>query len=357
LSRDVDPTRRLLAPRKRAPKAPPQTPQRRAAPQWWRLVPLAFLALAVGLGGLWAWRSAAPAPAAVPVAAPAAVVATATIAPAAPVVAMPSLSVAELLRAPKPADWRVARMRANPSIVVIEFPGLTEQGRAMNRLAAMFEKRDGNRERVLTDAEMGQLLRSSGDSVASFYQGHDYTGEMVARFFSLAAAQRIQLNAQELRLRALLVDAAVLQAESALGYKPLGTQAVISFTAEQDDDPTTDADETVDGRRRESVLLHELSHGEYFTNAAYRAHCRDYWRRQLTERERQMFRHYLDKLDYNPRDEELMVNETQAVLMNTPDSRAFNAAALSVSEVELARLRGRFRQGDPRPAVAAVSAR
>jgi hypothetical protein len=140
----------------------------------------------------------------------------------------------------------------------------------------------------------------------------------------------------------LLVEAGVLRADERLGYKPLGTQAVVSFTAEQQDDPTTEADETVDSRRRESVLLHELSHGEYFTNAAYRAHCWDYWRKQLTERERQLFRAYLEKLDYNTRDEELMVNETQAVLMHTPDTRAFNAEALGVSPVELERLRTRF---------------
>jgi hypothetical protein len=269
-------------------------------------------------------------------------------APGAPA-AVPSLSVTELLRAPKSEDWRMARLSANPSIVVIEFPGLTEQGRAMNRLAAMYEKRDGNRERVLGDAAMELLLRSNGDSVASFYQGHDYTGEMLARFFSLAAAQRVQLGAQELRLRALLVDAAVLRPDGALGYSPLGAQAVISFTAVQDDDPATKADETIDVQRRESVLLHELSHGEYFTNAAYRAHCQDYWRRQLTERERQLFRKYLDVLDYNSRDEELMINETQALLMNTPDTRAFNSASLGVSETELGGLRARFRASEPRP--------
>jgi hypothetical protein len=270
---------------------------------------------------------------------------------------MPALSVAELLAAPKSADWRVARLRSNTAVLVIEFPGLTEQGRAMNRLAAMYEKRGGDRDRVLGDVEMERLLHSSGDSVASFYQGHDYTGEMLARFFSLAAAQGVELGPQELRLRALLLDAAVMQPDRAPGYRPMGTQAVISFTAVQDDDPATPADEAVDRLRRESVLLHELSHGEYFTNAAYRAHCRDYWQRQLTERERQLFRRYLDKLDYDPRDEELMINETQAVLMHTPDTRAFNAAALGVSQADLERWRTRFTSERARMDSTAVTGR
>jgi hypothetical protein len=60
-----------------------------------------------------------------------------------------------------------------------------------------------------------------------------------------------------------------------------------------------------------------------------------------------LFRRYLEGLDYNPRDEELMVNEMQAMLMHTPDSRAFNAAALGVSPAVLDGLRGQFHPGDP----------
>jgi hypothetical protein len=239
-------------------------------------------------------------------------------------------------------------LRHNPSILVIEFPGLTEQGHAMNRLAAMYEKRRGNRDLVLTDHEMEELLRASGDSVASFFQGHDYTGAALARFFSLASVQRASLKPQELRLRGLLVDGAVLHPERAGSYRPLGTQAVISFTAVQQDDPATEADESIDARGRESVMLHEISHGEFFTNATYRAHCWDFWRRQMTERERKVFRLYLEGLDYNPRDQELMVNEMQALLMHRPDARGFNASSLGVSEAHLERLRAQFRRGDPR---------
>jgi hypothetical protein len=240
---------------------------------------------------------------------------------------------------------------------VVEFPGLTEQGHAMNRLAAMFEKRGGSRDRVLTDAQMEQLLRSSGDNVASFFQGHDYTGDGLAHFFTLAEAQRVAINAQELRLRDWLVGAGVMQRGAAGRYEALGTWALISFTAAQADDPATEPDESVDARRRESILLHELSHGEFFTNASYRAHCGAFWRDQLTERERALFRRYLEGLDYNARDEQLMVNETQAMLMHTPDSRAFNAASLGVSEAELGQLRAGFRRGDPLSSQAAGPAR
>jgi hypothetical protein len=294
----------------------------------------------------WVWRSGESPPVAAPV--PSAV--SLPIAAAAPAASAPEIalaSVAELLRAPKAPNWRVRRVRDNPSILVIEFPGLDEQGLAMNRLAAMYEKRDGNRDRVLSDAQMGQLLRASGDSVASFFQGHDYTGEMLARFFLLAARQQVPLSRLEEKFRTLLVDAGVVRRDGEGAFEAIGTQAVISFTATQDDDPATEADETVDARRRESVLLHELSHGEFFTNADYRAHCWEFWRHRLSARERNLFKQHLGRLDYNPDDEELMVNETQARLMHTPDNRAFSASDLGVSKSALEGMRARFRRGDP----------
>jgi hypothetical protein len=251
----------------------------------------------------------------------------------------------ELLQAPPSTQLRWVRFKANRGIVVIEYPNLQEQGLAMNRLAAMFEKRTARRDRVPSDAELAALLRRSGDSVASFYQGHDYPAAKVARFFSLAETQRMILNARELQLRALVLEAGLMTRSPSGGFQAAGTQAVVSFTGVQPDDPATAADEQVDGVRREAVLRHELSHGEFFTNPAYRAHCIEFWRQGLREPERRLFSAYLKGLDYNPSDEELMANETQALLMHTPDGRAFNAANLGIGEAALAQLKARFSAG------------
>jgi hypothetical protein len=345
LSRHDDPTRQLLAPRKRDPVSIPPKPSVAPRRRW--LAPLGFSVLVAAGIGFWLVRSDGPPPAAV---APQPTSSSTPALPTAPAASAPQIALAsltELLRAPRTADWRVRRFRDNSAILIVEFPGLDAQGSAMNRVAAMYEKRDGDRERVLTDAQMDRLLRSSGDSVASFVQGHDYTGEMLARFFTLAPIQQVMLNDQEKQLRALLVGADVIRPEPAGAFKAIGTQAVVSFTSVQADDPTTPADESVDARRRESVLRHELSHGQFFTNAKYRAYCWDFWRHRLSAAERKLFRRYLEGLDYNPRDEELMVNEMQAMLMHTPDSRAFNAAALGVSPAVLDGLRGQFHPGDP----------
>ena len=255
--------------------------------------------------------------------------------------------LSELLRAPPSTQLRWARFKANPAILVIEYPNLHEQGLAMNRLAAMFEKRRVRRDRVPTEAELADLMRRSGDSVASFYQGHDYPAAKVARFFSLADAQRVALNVQEMQLRSLMLEAELMTRGAANAFQPVGNQAIVSFTGVQPDDPATAADEQVDGMRREAVLRHELSHGEFFTDPAYRAHCMKFWRQVLREGERRLFSAYLKSLDYNPGDEELMANETQALLMHTPDGRAFNAASLGVSESALKQLRGRFQAGEP----------
>ena len=117
---------------------------------------------------------------------------------------------------------------------------------------------------------------------------------------------------------------------------------MISFTAVQPDDPSTPADETVDERRRDSILRHEASHGRFYTRPAYRAHCERFWREDLDDAQRELMRRYLSSLGYDRRDEQLMLNETQALLMHTADARAFSAQAAGLSEAELSDMRARF---------------
>ncbi len=256
------------------------------------------------------------------------------------------MEVGELLGR-RAQDWQLARLRGNPAVLVIEFPNLHEQGAAMNRAAALIEKSGAPRDRVLGDAALQELIRRQGDTAQTFYQGHNYVAEQLARFFTLAARQGQALNQHEERLRRLLIDAHVL-ARDGDGTVAQGLQAVITFTATQRDDPSTAVDETLDERRRESVLRHELSHGLFFTSRAYRDHCWRFWRERLAEDERQSLRRMLGRLHYDPTNEELMVNEMQAFLMHTADERAFNAASLGITERQLGDMRRRFMQGAPR---------
>jgi hypothetical protein len=240
-------------------------------------------------------------------------------------------------------DWRVLRLQGNAAVLVIEFPTLLVQGQTFNRAAALLEKTGGLRQQLLTDDELATLLTKAGDNTETFFLGHDYTANGLARFFNQAERQSIALNPQELRLRQLLLDALILKHEAGR-YLAQGEQAVISFTSVQLDNPATPQDETVDALRRESILLHELSHGEFFTNPDYQQRSWNYWRKALTEVERRAFRQLLAGMGYDAGNEELMVNETQALLMHTPDERAFGPANLGLNAAQLANLKLRWQQ-------------
>ncbi|KOR27971.1 hypothetical protein TI05_17885 [Achromatium sp. WMS3] len=67
----------------------------------------------------------------------------------------------------------------------------------------------------------------------------------------------------------------------------------------------------------------------------------------MTEPQRAAFRKFLSKNDYNPKNENLMVNETQAYLMYTPDERAFSPEKVGLSAQEIATLRQKFIAGFP----------
>lgn len=386
-SNDADPvSRRRLGARRRRPRGEADTqqasppgdlrsqrrsgltragPPARAGTHDWRhalLWGFAGLVLVIAAWqGFKLWSSARSASPALPTEAQAAAVPAAVVASALPSVASAApassalnrLSVEAILARDSRAlqhsgdgrdasGWPLVRLQSNPAVLVLEFPNLHEQGLALNRAAAFIEKKHSAGGQVLGDAEMQRLLARSGDSVATFYFGHDYNAEQLQRFFDRVQTQGLTLNPQERRLQALLQAHGLLKDSN--GVAGRSGQALVSFTAIQDDDPATPSDEQVDALRRESTLRHELSHGEFFTDARYRRQCWTFWQHGLSEAERARFRQLLSSMDYDPSNEELMVNETQALLMHTPDPRAFNAGSLGLSSAQLEVLRDRFRQ-------------
>lgn len=265
-----------------------------------------------------------------------------------------SLSLNEWL-AGHSQGWRVGRLKDYPEVLVIEFPDLQEQGAAMNRVAAFIQKAGAPRDRVLDDAELAAFIARSGDTTQTFYQGHDYDDASLVRFYAQVQRQGLALNAQEIRVRSALQAAGVI-AQPADAAPPAPPQAVITFTATQPDDTRTAGNETVDALRREAVLRHEVSHGRFYTRAAYREHCLRFWRDVLSEAQREALRQYLAGQGYNRDDELLMVNEAQAFMMNTPDPRAFAAAHVGMADSELAALRLQFWRTLPADADASPAA-
>jgi len=259
-----------------------------------------------------------------------------------------SVNVAGLLAPAQSDGWRFARLEGRPGVLLIEFPTLQAQGAALNRIATLIEKAGAPRDRVLSDIEMSEFLRETGAAAATFYYGHDYRMSDLARFYTLADAEGVELSAAELRVRDGLSAEGVLVHDGKSWTSPKEESALISYARTQGDDPATPyVDETLDTAVRETILLHELSHGVYFTDADYRAYSQKFWNEKLTETERQLWRTFLAGRDYDPANEEMMLNETQAFLMHTPDARVFSAAALGVTEEQLGSMRARFRDGGP----------
>jgi hypothetical protein len=291
--------------------------RRRAGAGWARVAVLAGAVLALG-AGVAAWRLL-PGPAQ-----------QETVA-AEGVPALPLATEAELA-AETPETLTLHRFAANPRILVFDFPTLKQQGQMFDRIAVFAEKAGMPHDRVVTDAELSAAVRQAGETVETYYYGHDYSSDTLARFFRTAEAERIGLNGEEQKLRAIAEPQGLLADHAG--------QAVITV-------PRLNADALVDQGFRNTILHHELSHGEYFTNAAYAAYAGTFYHDVMDARERGAFARFLGSQGYDIGLQDLMVNETQAYLMFTPDPRGFSAAAVGLDDAEIAHLRARFRADMP----------
>ena len=306
------------------------------------IVAAAVAALLVAAGSGWMLL---PRPAVVvPPPSTAALTSPATPAPAAPVVAP-----APLPQAPSsafqietgtedhilhhvPVGLTVFRFAGNPRILVLDFASLHEQGMMLNRVAALIEKERLPRDRVLSDTELDGAIRASGDTVDTYYYGHDYSAAALARFFSLADRDHVALNPEEERLRALLQQVGWLE--------PGASGGLISI-------PAAGADQHMTLAARDAILRHELSHGEFFSDPAYANYVRNFWLKVLTEKERAGVRAFLGREEYDSHEEELMYNEMQAYLMFTRDPLFFTPDMAGLTPARLAELQGKFLAGMP----------
>jgi len=233
--------------------------------------------------------------------------------------------------ATQPCTTKISYFAADPAIVVIDFASLTEQGLTLDRVAALIEKARLPRDRVLGDVELNQAIYDCGDTIESYYYGHDYKAADLAKFFSLAAAENIQLNPHELWLKSLLTQ---------LGWLTPGANgAIITLPA---------AIPPIDQHMRAVILHHEISHGAFYTLPAYAAYATSFWN-SLTPQDRAAFTRFLGSEGYDTTNTNLMLNETQAYLIFTRDKLFFNAAAVGMTEAQIDTLRAGFIANIPIP--------
>jgi hypothetical protein len=217
------------------------------------------------------------------------------------------------------------RLQEDPAVLVLDFPDLHDQAQMLNRVAALIEKADMPRDRVVTESELDAHIHATGGDPDAYYYGHDYRAADLTRFFQLAAAENIPLNPDETWLRDRLDQQGWLKGD-AVG-------ALISI-------PGIGAD--IDATSRTTIFRHELSHAVYFTDPTYVALTQHLWTEMLTEKERDAMRAFLGKDGYDTKDEDLMANEGQAYLIHTRDPRYFMPAMVDIEPVREAILRGPF---------------
>jgi hypothetical protein len=299
-------------------------------PRSWRMSALLALVGAGGvlvIGGLSLWllldpfRTAPPPPAPAPVR---------VAEPAIP--AIPILVATEAQVAIHNAErLTVFRFADNPRILILDYPNLREQGLALNRLAAFVEKAGLPKDRVLDDGDLAAEIARSGETIDSYYFGHDYAVRDVMRFFGAADRDAIRLSASEEMLRTLILQERLAD--------PGPASAIITV-------PRVDGT-VVDAFTRRIILRHELSHGEFFTNPVYSAYVHRAWHEILSAEERDAFQRFLAGQNYDTGNLDLVVNEMQAFLAFTPDERYASPETLGLTSEGLKNLRARFVAGMP----------
>ena len=142
----------------------------------------------------------------------------------------------------------------------------------------------------------------------------------------------MHLSPEEATLRRLLIQ---------LGWRNTTTPGAIITL------PRLGADSHVTPTARSTILHHESSHGEYFTNPAYADYVHRFWEVALTAPEREAFRTFLAREGYDRGNQEIMENETQAYLLFTADPQFFTPSEVGMAPARRAELRSQFLRDMP----------
>jgi hypothetical protein len=244
----------------------------------------------------------------------------------------------------KSEEVKVYDYEGRRNIFLFDFPSLTDQGRMFNRIVALIERIGAPRSRVLSNEELSQLIRTLGRTEATLAYGNDFLISELVIFFNLAELGGIELNEHELALQQYIINQKLIRMRTGF-FQSIQPNAVILSIPQVSRDPSLI--NLVTELARRTILAHELSHAEYYTNPIYTNYVRHFWGNILDNTERDAFRRFLERGGYNPDNKEMMINEMQAYLMHTPDPRAFNAETLGLAENRIATLQNKFKQGYP----------
>lgn len=233
----------------------------------------------------------------------------------------------------------------NPNIYVFDFPGLSHQGRSFNRVTQFTEQQFMEPyPKVLTDAELSRYFEAARRTQADFAFGHDILVSELVQFYNYALRDKVELNSDEVLVRNFLLEHGMMRMWRGF-YQGLRPDVVILSVPQEQGRKSNEP--MVSGDARLAILLHEMSHGEYYSNGHYAKYCQRFWYETLSEEQRGHFKRFLAAFNYAVQNEELVINEMQAYLMFTPDPKSFSARKLGVGDDELQAMREAFRKGRP----------
>jgi hypothetical protein len=214
-----------------------------------------------------------------------------------PIAADPGLVLSWPAESWKEKGYAVFRWDAFPQVLIFDTADYAVQDRLFKRLAFFVEKR-GFRGRLAPDEEIAGLHG---------WNAHDYRSRDLAAFFAAAEEARFPLLAEELELRALLLDTGILARRN--GKIVPGAGAVISISRESDD------------YLRRRFMAHEGFHGIYFIDEDFRNFSRRRWE-GLSEPVRRFILSYFDFQAYDISDTDLVINEFMAHVLQQDESQA-----------------------------------
>lgn len=237
--------------------------------------------------------------------------------------------------------WEYKGMK---NVHLIDFPSLLTQGRTFNRITHLIQQSFEPYKRVLSEKDLMERLSAVGRTMENMASGHDVLFDELALFFNLAKRDRIVLFQEEQQVLDFLLYKQQLTVWKGI-YQAQNPNGVLISVPQVQKAP--DGTYRVSPLARKTIVMHELSHGEYYTNPYYSEYCRKFWNDSLNEDLRQKFLNFLSKYNYSLFGLELVINEMQAYLMFTPDILSFSADKLGVSPKTLTAMRQAFRDGKP----------
>lgn len=172
----------------------------------------------------------------------------------------------------KPPQLYVVRKHADLPIYYFGFRDNDIQGLAWDRLWLFIEGKPGT---ILPDddliPELHRLMRTGSS-------GSDYRIEDIAKFFTVAEAKLIQLNLMEMKIKAELLRAKLIE-KTDQGYVGKSNAALISTVAEGMLTDSKNFQDDVDHANavHQSDIAHEFNHGIYFSDSHYREAGNKIW--------------------------------------------------------------------------------